>query len=113
MNYVMSYCFLAIMVLLTNTAYAETGVASFYGDRHHGRLTASGERFNQYAMTCAHKTRLLGSIVRISFKDRSILCRVNDRGPYVRGRIVDLSKGAARALGIEKRGVAKVVVSEP
>lgn len=76
------------------------GMASWYGPGFHGRRTASGERFNQYAMTAAHKTLPLGSLVRVTSLEtnQSIIVRINDRGPYRRGYIIDLSKGAARAL---------------
>lgn len=76
------------------------GMASWYGPGFHGRRTASGERFNQYAMTAAHKTLPLGSLVKVTNLDteRSIIVRINDRGPYRRGFIIDLSKGAAKAL---------------
>ena len=76
------------------------GMASWYGPGFHGRRTASGERFNQYAMTAAHKTLPLGSLVRVTSLEtnQSIIVRINDRGPYRQGFIIDLSKGAARAL---------------
>ncbi|HNT18714.1 MAG TPA: septal ring lytic transglycosylase RlpA family protein [Acidobacteriota bacterium] len=87
-------------------------VASYYGAYHHGRLTASGERFDRWGMTCAHKTLPLGSWV--AFKNpangRTALCRVNDRGPYRPGREFDLSEGAYRKLarGMEEKGVIKI-----
>lgn len=89
------------------------GMASWYGPGFHGRRTASGERFNQYAMTAAHKTLPLGSLVRVTNleTDRSIIVRINDRGPYRRGFIIDLSKGAAIALhmlGSDKVQIAVV-----
>ena len=76
------------------------GMASWYGPGFHGRRTASGERFNQYAMTAAHKSLPLGSLVRVTSLEtnHSIIVRINDRGPYRRGFIIDLSKGAAKAL---------------
>jgi rare lipoprotein A (peptidoglycan hydrolase) len=76
------------------------GMASWYGPGFHGHKTASGERFNQNAMTAAHKTLPLGSLVRVTSLEtnQSIIVRINDRGPYRRGFIIDLSKGAARAL---------------
>lgn len=77
-----------------------TGMASWYGPGFHGRKTASGERFNQNAMTAAHKSFPLGSLVRVTSLEtnKSIVVRINDRGPYRRGFIIDLSKGAAKAL---------------
>ena len=88
-----------------------TGMASWYGPGFHGRRTASGERFNQYAMTAAHKTLPLGSIVKVTNVEtnRSIVVRINDRGPYRRGFIIDLSKGAAKALHMA--GSDKVVIT--
>ena len=79
------------------------GMASWYGPGFHGRRTASGERFNQNAMTAAHKTLPLGSLVRVTSLEtnQSIIVRINDRGPYRRGFIIDLSKGAARALDMQ------------
>lgn len=89
-----------------------TGVASFYGGRHHGGPTASGERFNQYAMTAAHRSAPLGSQMRVTNLNngKSVVVRINDRGPFVRGRIIDVSKGAAQALGFVSAGLTKVKV---
>jgi rare lipoprotein A len=100
---------LAFACVVTSAA-AETGMASYYGGRHHGRLTASGERFNQKAMTCAHKSRAFGSVLTVTYRGNSIQCRVNDRGPFVRGRIVDVSVAGARALGLIGAGVGMVTV---
>jgi rare lipoprotein A len=93
------------------------GIASYYGGRFHGRKTASGERFNQNAMTAAHKTLPLGTKVRVTNlrNGETVDVKINDRGPYIKGRIIDLSKGAARRLGMIRSGTAKVrleVVSE-
>jgi rare lipoprotein A len=86
---------------------SETGVASVYGYES-GRTRADGKPFVPSNIGCAHKTRRLGSVVRVIDlrSGRSIMCPINDRGPYVRGRIIDLSVGAARALGV--KGLAKV-----
>lgn len=73
--------------------------ASWYGPGFHGRKTANGERFNQNAMTAAHKTLPFGTRVRVSYKGRSVVVRINDRGPFIKGRSIDLSKGAARRIG--------------
>src|SRR5262249_40056587 len=83
---------------------ALSGIASVY----HDRMTASGEHMNPYAMTAAHKTLPLGSIVTVHNQrnGRSLTVRINDRGPYVRGRVIDLSPGAARVLGVD--GLAPV-----
>lgn len=87
-----------------------TGVASYYADRFHGRKTANGDRFNQTAYTAAHKKLPFGTKVRVTDKKtrKSVVVTINDRGPYVKGRVIDLSRKAARELGIIKRGVAKV-----
>jgi rare lipoprotein A len=80
-----------------------SGVASMYGNES-GSRTASGRRFNENAMTCAHRSLPFGTKLRVSHGGRSIVVTVNDRGPFVRGRVIDLSKGAARALGISGLG---------
>lgn len=89
---------------------AQTGVASWYGQSHAGRLTANGERFNPRAMTCAHRTLPLGSVVTVTniATGTNVTCRVNDRGPYVRGRILDLSEQAAARLGVGDQGLMRV-----
>jgi rare lipoprotein A len=84
-------------LLLISSAHAESGLASYYGGRGHG-------------MTCAHRTRPMGSVLTVSAGGRSIQCRVNDRGPFVRGRVIDLSVTAARALGMTRSGVVRVSV---
>lgn len=92
--------------------YDEEGVASWYGEQFHNRTTANGEVFDMDLITAAHKTLPLPSIVEVTDLEtgKKIKVRVNDRGPFVSGRIIDLSKGAARKLGIYQRGVAKVRV---
>jgi rare lipoprotein A len=82
-----------------------SGVASYYGNES-GSRTASGQRFNQNDMTCAHRSLPFGTKLRVSSGGRSVVVTVNDRGPFVRGRVLDLSKGAARALGMG--GLARV-----
>ena len=91
-------------------ASATEGVASFYGKGFHGRRTASGERFDQNDMTAAHKTLPFGTRVRVTHLNngRSVVVVVNDRGPFVRGRVIDLSRGAAGRIGMVNSGVAKV-----
>jgi peptidoglycan lytic transglycosylase len=91
-------------------AAVQVGAASWYGRRHAGRLTANGERFNPQAMTCAHRTLPLGSVVKVTDIEtgKNVALKVNDRGPYVKGRIVDLSEGAARELGGGDKGVMVV-----
>lgn len=92
--------------------YDETGMASWYGQYHHGRSTSSGERFDMNALTAAHKTLPLPSMVEVTntANGRRVLLRVNDRGPFADGRIIDLSRGAAEALGLLERGVGEVRV---
>ena len=90
----------------------ETGRASWYGKAHQGKLTASGERFDMHALTAAHRTLPFGTMVRV--KDlksgRSVDVRINDRGPYRRDRIIDLSYEAARKLGFVSRGTTRVEI---
>ena len=92
--------------------YDRTGIASWYGRKFHGRKTANGERFNMNALTAAHTTLPLPSLVRVTnlHNGRSIVLKVNDRGPFARGRIIDVSRRAADLLGFRKRGVARVRV---
>jgi len=87
----------------TGSGHTFSGVASFYGNES-GSQTASGERFNENAMTCAHRSLPFGTKLRVTHGGRSIVVRVNDRGPFVRGRVLDLSTAAARALGIDGLG---------
>jgi rare lipoprotein A len=92
--------------------YEEVGLASWYGDRFHGRPTATGETFDMNALTAAHKTLPLPGLVEVTNLEngRTVVLRVNDRGPFVDGRIIDLSRGAARELGLLERGVGRVRV---
>jgi rare lipoprotein A len=92
--------------------YDETGIASWYGEQFHGKYTANGEIFDLNAMTAAHRTLPMPTIVRVTNLDngRSVELRVNDRGPYARNRIIDLSRRAAQLLGYEQQGTAKVRV---
>src|SRR5262245_10647377 len=92
---------------------AETGRASWYGKAHQGKRTANGERFDMNALTAAHRTLPFGTVVRV--KDlksgKSVKVRINDRGPYRKDRIIDLSYAAAKELGILSRGTARVEVT--
>jgi rare lipoprotein A len=85
------------------SGHSFSGVASMYGNES-GSQTASGQRFNENAMTCAHRSLPFGTKLRVSHGGRSIIVTVNDRGPFVRGRVLDLSTGAARALGLSGLG---------
>jgi rare lipoprotein A len=90
----------------------EVGLASFYGRRFQGRLTASGERYDMHALTCAHPSAPFGALLRVTDLEtgRSVVVRVTDRGPFEKGRVVDLSLAAARKLGMVARGLARVRV---
>jgi len=90
--------------------HVETGQASWYGKAHQGKLTASGEHFDMHALTAAHRTLPFGTIVRVTHlkSGKSVNVRINDRGPFRSGRIIDLSYEAARRLGIVTRGTARV-----
>ncbi len=96
----------------------ETGVASYYGGRFHGRRTASGERYDKNALTAAHKTLPFGTVVRVTaeWNQKSVDVRINDRGPYSKGRVIDISTAAAAELGMLSKGVGQVsleIVSYP
>lgn len=99
-------------VMHSSAGYREKGVASWYGKKFHGRDTSSGERYNMYAMTAAHKTLPLPTNVRVTNLEtgRSVILRVNDRGPFVKNRIIDLSYAAAQELGVVANGTARVEV---
>nr|WP_073433762.1 septal ring lytic transglycosylase RlpA family protein [Halomonas cupida] len=88
----------------------QEGRASYYADRFQGRTTASGDTFDQRALTAAHRSLPFGTKVLVTREDtgESVEVEINDRGPFVKGRIIDLSKGAARELGMLNRGVAPV-----
>ena len=96
----------------TRVAYSEVGIASWYGKSFHGRRTASGERYDMHAMTAAHRSLAFGTRVRVvNLKNgKSVVVRINDRGPFVKGRIVDLSRRAADQLAFLQDGVTKVRV---
>ena len=85
-----------------------SGMASYYGNES-GSRTASGQRFNQNAMTAAHRTLPFGTKLRVTHGGPSVVVTINDRGPFVRGRVLDLSTGAARAIGLTGAGVGRVV----
>jgi rare lipoprotein A len=94
------------------TEYEATGTASWYGESYHGRRTANGEIYDMYALTAAHPTLQLPSVVEVVNMEngRSLTLRVNDRGPFVDNRLIDLSLAAARELGFERQGLAQVQV---
>ncbi|MDX1631812.1 MAG: septal ring lytic transglycosylase RlpA family protein [Thermoanaerobaculia bacterium] len=93
--------------------WSQKGTASWYGKPFHGRRTANGETYDMYALTAAHRTLPFGTVLRVENLDngREVTVRVNDRGPFVRGRILDLSYGAARRLGMDVSGLARVRIT--
>ena len=98
--------------------YTQTGTASWYGDKEHRNKTASGERFSRYAYTAAHKSLPFGTVVRVTNLEngRDVVVKINDRGPFIRGRIIDLSYASARSIDLIRTGTAKVkveVISSP
>lgn len=95
------FAFAASVTAVIACAHAEGGLASYYAG-----VGRSGE------MTCAHRTRPLGSMVTVSYRGRSVRCRVNDRGPFIKGRVIDLSRSAARALGMIEAGVVRVSLTD-
>ncbi len=106
--------FAVILAAFTNALHAQTqkGKASYYANKFIGRPTASGERLHKDSLTCAHRTYPFGTLLRVTnpANGKQVIVRVTDRGPFVKGRIVDLSPRAARELGIISKGIAPVVV---
>ncbi len=92
--------------------FTQRGIASWYGRENHKKLTASGELYNMYAYTAAHRTLPFGTLVRVTnlTNGRSVVVRINDRGPFVKGRIIDLSYASAKKLGLIKKGTAPVSI---
>lgn len=90
--------------------HAVLGIASWYGPGFDGKTTASGERFNKNQMTAAHRTLPFGTLVRVTnlHNGRTVDVRINDRGPWIKGRIIDLSQAAARQIDLEHRGIGEV-----
>lgn len=105
---------LIAIIIITVATVIFGGHASFYGGRLHGSMTASGERFDQYAFTAAHKKLPLGSIVRVTnpSNGKSTIVRINDRGPYIKGREIDLSAASFKTIENPKVGVIKNVIIE-
>jgi rare lipoprotein A len=91
----------------SGSGHSFSGMASFYGNES-GSKTASGQRFNQNAMTAAHRSLPFGTKLRVTHGSQSVVVTINDRGPFIRGRVLDLSTGAARAIGLTSRGVGRV-----
>jgi rare lipoprotein A len=95
------------VVMTRDVGRSFSGVASFYGDES-GSKTASGQRFNKNDMTAAHRSLPFGTRLRVTHGSRSVVVTINDRGPFIRGRVLDLSEGAAKAIGISSKGVGLV-----
>ena len=95
-----------------STDTVQYGKASWYGDKEHGNKSASGEVFDRYAYTAAHKELPFGTVVRVTNREngRKVKVRINDRGPYIRGRVIDLSYAAAKSIGLVRSGVAEVKI---
>ncbi len=95
---------------IAETGKSFTGEASYYADKFHGRQTASGETFNQYKLTCAHRTLPFGTLLEVTnlANNKKVTVVVNDRGPFAHGRVIDLSKSAAEKIDMIKTGVANV-----
>jgi len=103
-------------VNISAVKYIDRGTmkASWYGPKFHGKLTANGEIYDQMALTAAHKQLKFGTLLKVTNpkNGRSVLVRINDRGPYIEGRDLDLSKGAAIELGMMRKGVARLKIQE-
>lgn len=97
----------AAMNPTSGSGHSFSGMASYYGNES-GSRTASGARFNQNAMTAAHRSLPFGTKVRVTHRGQSVVVTINDRGPFIRGRVLDLSTGAARAIGLTGAGVGRV-----
>jgi rare lipoprotein A len=93
--------------------FSQTGTASYYAWKFHGKKTASGERYNMHDLTAAHRTLPFGIIVKVKNLDngKTVTVRINDRGPYKKGRIIDLSLAAAKKIGLTASGVARVKIT--
>lgn len=110
-----SVVILLSLVLIPFDSFAQTykGIATYYAYKHHGRKTASGEIFHVDSLTCAHRFLPFGTIVKVTNtkNQKSVIVKVNDRGPFAKGRIIDLSKSAAEEIGITRKvGIGHVVV---
>lgn len=108
--------FLVLLVAVTSNLFSSPAIASWYTADKKNALTANGDVFDNNALTAAHKSLTFGSIVKVTYLDKSIEVKINDRGPYVEGRDIDLTPRAAKELGIYDKGVAVVdieVISEP
>jgi rare lipoprotein A len=105
---------IAMLISFTAQAQTESGKASFYSKSSSGRRTASGERLHHDSLTCAHRTYPFGTLLLVTnpANGKHVIVKVIDRGPYVKGRVIDLSHRAAKELGIIAQGIAPVIVEE-
>lgn len=120
MKKIVIFLTLLVTLLFTTNVMAKTkvnqhstrGEASYYAGFHHGKKTASGERFNMHSLTAAHRTLPLGSKIKVTNLNngKEVVVRVNDRGPYAKGRVLDVSLGAAKKLDMIKTGTTKVSI---
>ena len=112
MDYKRYITLFALATSLTALAQVQSGKASYYALKFTGRKTASGERMHHDSLTCAHRTYPFGTLLKVTnpANGKSVIVRVTDRGPYVKGRIIDLSARAAREIGIMAQGIAPVIV---
>lgn len=113
LRYVLFFAVLLVVCDFSN-AQSQRGKATYYGKRSHGRITASGEKFHRDSFTCAHRTLPFGTILKVrdTKTDKEVYVRVTDRGPFLRGRVIDLSYAAAKELGIVTKGVTNVEISQ-
>lgn len=112
-SHVISSIVVACLFLLQSAGAQQTGIASYYADFFDGRKMANGDRYDPSEMTCAHPTAPIGTLLKVVRKDdptKSVIVTVSDRGPYVKGRIIDLSKAAAAELDLLHHGITEVTV---
>lgn len=112
MKFALTTLFIVLSYTIQAQSYAKVGIASYYADKFVGRTTASGEKYTHKKLTAAHKTLPFGTKVRVKnlANGEKVVVRINDRGPFVKGRIIDLSKSAARKLDFIDKGVTKVEI---
>lgn len=104
---------LSLILILSTISVSNAQMASWYGGFHHGKLTASGERYNMYALTAAHKTLPFGTKVEVTNleNNKSVVLKINDRGPFIPNRVIDLSKKANQVIGCDLCKVNVKVIS--
>lgn len=107
-------CVVCLLYFQHATAQTQSGKASYYSKKFSGRMTASGERLHKDSLTCAHRSYPFGTLLKVTniTNGQQVVVRVNDRGPFRKGRIIDLSWGAAKALGMIAQGIAPVTVEK-